>query len=231
MERPALEKGALNQQSLANKLVLIAVNPYVVHAYWDVDQRTVPAGKAPAALRFHDLEPGQPESCFDVPVELGAGNWYVHLWSPARTYRAELGFKTVTGEFAALADSNIVQTPRAWPIAEINEVFVRIGEETPVPALAESRASAEPSPRADIVALAQQATVAFEAVQNGDPLSGREVEPAFGPPEIGPVELPRFVSRATAAGPPAPVPGPVCADLTAQSELRFQAGLSSGCNR
>jgi len=112
-------------------LVLLPVNPFLVHAYW-----VIPAGpphgekespwRLPAAqeavLRFHDVTPGpaaqrHPEGFFDVGIDPAPGNWYVHLWSPDKTYIAELGFRDGTGCFHPLLRSNRVSTPRAWPLS------------------------------------------------------------------------------------------------------------------
>lgn len=98
------------------KVTLAVVDPYLVHAWWDIDTTRLPPDTISAALRFHDLS-GAPSAVFDVDVDLRARNWYVHLWNPARSYYAELGIKTAGGEFRSLAASNKVRTPRAWPAA------------------------------------------------------------------------------------------------------------------
>jgi len=97
-------------------VTLLAVNSYLVHAYWDVDPAALPAPNPLATLRFHDLAQGSPQGSFDVAVDLDARNWYVHLWSPAQAYYAELGWNE-EGEFHSLAKSNPVETPRAWPVS------------------------------------------------------------------------------------------------------------------
>ena len=100
-----------------SRVTLLAVNSYLVHAYWDVDRDALPAPNPPATLRFHDVTHGSSPSSFDVTVDLDARNWYVHLWSPAQAYYAELGWNE-GGEFHSLAKSNPVETPRAWPVSE-----------------------------------------------------------------------------------------------------------------
>jgi hypothetical protein len=100
-----------------SKVALIAVNPYLVHAYWDVDTSRLPPGTKCAVLRFHDVSEAAPGPPFDVDIDLRAPNWYVHLWSPAKSYYAALAVKTERGEFIPLATSNRVETPRAWPAA------------------------------------------------------------------------------------------------------------------
>lgn len=96
----------------------MVVNPYLVHAYWDVDLTRLPATTSSAALRFHDVsQPFAPDT-FDVEVDLRARNWYVDLWGPARSYYAELGTKTAAGDFTPIVRSNSLETPRAWPMAD-----------------------------------------------------------------------------------------------------------------
>jgi hypothetical protein len=101
------------------KVTLLAVDPYLVHAYWDFDLAKLPPDTTAAILRFYDEE-----THFDVDVDLRTRNWYVPLWSPAKTYYADLGAITAAGEFIPLVRSNTVQTPRAWPLAEVGHRFV-----------------------------------------------------------------------------------------------------------
>jgi hypothetical protein len=69
-------------------------------------------------LRFYDVtyidfDGTNAHSSFDQPVDLAAGNWYVHLWSCEKTYCADIGARTSTGRFEPACRSNFVHTPRA----------------------------------------------------------------------------------------------------------------------
>jgi len=110
------------------KLTLLAVDPYLVHVYWDFDLAKLPPDTAAALLRFYDES-----THFDVDVDLRTRNWYVPLWSPAKTYYADLGAFTTAGEFIPLVRSNTVQTPRAWPVAEMEHRFVAGAAASPQP--------------------------------------------------------------------------------------------------
>jgi len=101
------------------KVTLLAVDPYLVHVYWDFDLAKLPPDTTAAVLRFYDAA-----THFDVDVDLRTRNWYVPLWSPAKTYYADLGAITAAGEFIPLVRSNTIQTPRGWPVAEVEHRFV-----------------------------------------------------------------------------------------------------------
>ena len=101
------------------KVTLLAVDPYLVYVYWDFDLAELPPDTTAAILRFYDAA-----THFDVDVDLRTRNWYVPLWSPAKTYYADLGAITAAGEFIPLVRSNTIQTPRGWPVAEKDRPFV-----------------------------------------------------------------------------------------------------------
>ena len=100
-------------------VTLLAVDPYLLHVCWDFDLAKLPPDTAAAVLRFHDGA-----IHFDVDVDLRTRNWYVPLWSPAKTYYADLGAIATTGKFIPLLRSNTIQTSRAWPAAEVEHRFV-----------------------------------------------------------------------------------------------------------
>jgi hypothetical protein len=100
-------------------VTLLAVDPYLLHVYWDFDLAKLPPDTTAAVLRFYDGA-----IHFDVDVDLRTRNWYVPLWSPAKTYYADLGAITTTGKFIPLLRSNTMQTSRAWPVAEVEHRFV-----------------------------------------------------------------------------------------------------------
>ena len=99
------------------RVTLLVIDPYLVHAYWEVDPATIPESSH-AVLRVYDTTGGA-SSYFDAPVSLPAKNWYIHLWTPERCYSAELGLIEEGGGFTPLARSNTIQTPRAWPVSAV----------------------------------------------------------------------------------------------------------------
>ncbi len=104
------------------RLTLLDVDPFHIHAAWELTPRTRAAAEKNLSvratafvwvLRFHDERDGQ---TFDVPVNPDAGSWYVELWAADKTYHAELGPCSVSGDFVAVCRSNSVTTPPAAPV-------------------------------------------------------------------------------------------------------------------
>ena len=100
------------------RVTLLVIDPYLVHAYWDLDPATLPE-TSPAVLRVYDTT-GETATYFDVPLSLPARNWYIHLFTPERSYYAELGLSEESGGFTPWARSNTIHTPRAWPAAVLS---------------------------------------------------------------------------------------------------------------
>jgi hypothetical protein len=131
-------------------LTLLAVDPYLVHAYWDFDPAKLPPGTTAAALRFYDAA-----SHFDVDIDVRTRSWYVPLWAPARTYYADLG-AIAAGEFIPLLRSNTIQTPRAWPVAEVEHRFAAGAGASP---RSEEQAARQPPPPGPEHAVAREIRV------------------------------------------------------------------------
>jgi hypothetical protein len=117
-----------------SRLTLMEIDPWRVHAYWNVAEADAAAARAslPAAgrdavlvLRFTDLTPGTsdlapPHPRFDVEVQQLRNNWYIGLWRDAKHYSAEIGLRAPDGTFVGLVRSNEVVTPRAGPSPEVD---------------------------------------------------------------------------------------------------------------
>jgi hypothetical protein len=124
-----LDEGELPESYARTRLVMLVVDPLLVHAYWEVlpnhlseAKRRLDGDSNPAqtVLRFHETRAAGevPEpNWFDVEVDLSARNWYTPLSSPNKGYYVDLGLKSGNG-FVALARSNSIYTPRGWPEEE-----------------------------------------------------------------------------------------------------------------
>ena len=124
-------------------VVLLPVDPYLVHAYWEVAAGGLEEAesllgndrvRARPVLRFYDVtgilvEGTSPHAVFDIDVDLKARNWYVHLSSSGRAYRVELGYATVQGRFLAMAQSNVAHTPPARPSNKEEELYMRVAKD------------------------------------------------------------------------------------------------------
>jgi len=185
------------------KVVLLPVNPYLVHVYWGIAPRDAdvlervfgrPGPGAQPVLRFYDisqaiLDATNAPSQFDVEIDLQAGNWYVHLENPAKSYCIDLGLRTAGGGFHRLAQSNVAETARAWPSDKVDESYLLVtGDYSQVEkvAAAVERGEARKAPA--------------EALEVGAP--ARTEENKTGPTEGG---ISRPVAAAVSAGEVAPV--------------------------
>jgi hypothetical protein len=265
---PDVEEGELPESYGRTRLVMLAASPYRVHAYWEVTpdalaeaQRKLEdqSGPASAVLRFHEAASangagGGSAGWFDIEVDLQARNWYVQLWSADRTYRVDLGLRAGGGRFVKLAGSNPVSTPRAWPKAELEEHFVRVGAEPqfaeavappafvkPVrpkpeirlaPAAVERPAAAPPREEMEAPAetfLPAQADALATLERKLTELYALRESPVEPPRTVEPpgtVEPPRTVEPPAGAVSPEHFVAPL-ADLTEIAEQKFLPGVSS----
>jgi len=113
------------------RLVLMEIEPFWVHAYWEVtpDDQTRAARQTgtigPAGqwvLRFYDLgcSDASDPSChgfFELPVDLNAGSWYINLWEGNKSYCAVLGAVAPSAAFIPVCRSNVIMVPPSAPPA------------------------------------------------------------------------------------------------------------------
>jgi len=136
----ASEPGDLLDSYGETRAVLLPVEPYLLHVYWEVtsvelekakDQLGDEYGRSQAILRCYDVtniifEGTNAHSSFDVHIDLKAKNRYVNLWSPEKSYFVELGFKTEGGRFFPIARSNIAEIPPGWPAPKTDEYYMLV---------------------------------------------------------------------------------------------------------
>ncbi len=160
---PWMEPGELPETYGRTKVVAMVVSPYLVHVYWDLSAKDQKQS-GPACLRFHDANAG---GSFDVNVDLAARNWYVHLWSPEKRYSVELGLQHADS-FQPLARSNPIETPRAWPVAEIARISDTPVQAPPLPTAQVAPPPFQPAP----VLLAATAASATPPAPKSETLEG-----------------------------------------------------------
>ena len=128
------------------RLVLLPVDPYFIHAYWEV----APEQLKEATLRFYR---SKPVDYFDVPVDLQSRKCYVHLWRPEESLYADLLLKRNDGTLVSLVRSRVIHMPPAQPKVSIEQHFMRVepaerrAEIVPPP----PQAAAKPIDAAEIV--------------------------------------------------------------------------------
>lgn len=201
-----------------SRVRLLPVDPYLVHAYWelvDEDLETLRSqlgsggAEAKPVLRFYDItyilfDGNNAHGFFDVEIDLGARNWYVHLWSPEKSYCADLGLKTPEGRFLPLLRSNVAQTPPAWPAIREEERYMHVGPENRVEKMGEEQI---------LTGEAQGKTKT-----RGEPGRPEETGASPGENELNPAV-------------PSPGRGVRTFDLTQLSEQHFSGGISSWPSR
>jgi len=168
------------------RVVLLAVDPRLIHAYWVMSPDSLAEinrmlakdyERAQVALRFHDMaytafHGSNEHGFFDVPIDLRAKNWYLHLPSPEKSYCADLGLRTEDGRFLSLARSNLAETPRASPSGrkEVSYTLIQGIYE-----------------RVEQAALARSSIVGRQIIQDGNTGSlevSAEVKPRIEPTEL-----------------------------------------------
>src|SRR5215471_9262604 len=118
------------------RLVLLVVDPYLIHAYWEIAPKKRREAKEPkgsqGVLRFYKGGEAATEAApdwFDIEVDVKSGSWYVRLWGPEESLYADLGLKKSDGTFVPLVRSQVVHMPRTRPAATIDQRFMRVEAE------------------------------------------------------------------------------------------------------
>ena len=134
------EPGDLPDSYGETRVVLLSVEPYLIHVYWEVAFVELEKakhrlgdeyGRSRAVLRCHDVtniifDGTNTHGSFDVDIDLKAKNWYVSLQSPEKSYFVELGFRTEDGRFHPIARSNIAETPPDRPAPKSDEYYMLV---------------------------------------------------------------------------------------------------------
>jgi hypothetical protein len=241
----------------------MTVDPYLVHAYWEVtdaDLQQVKSNIGPLftgarpILRIYDItcvdfDGTNAHRFFDIEIDLRTRNWYIHLWTPEKTYCADLGFTAQGVRFFPVVRSNTFHVPRSEPSPRfevtlwgpIREKGEQAGAE---PGRREVEATtrqesgsifhARPAPVPPVAAevIESDAEVRRVAGWNApSPSAASTGHAPFYACDIGFVpEQPAYSGEATSsemAGEAAPDTAPERRDLTMECERRFVPGLSS----
>ena len=110
-------------------LVLQVRDPWWIHSYWELKDRTLERlrrelkddfAKAKRVLRVYDISfidfnGSNAHRFFDILLNDHADNWYIDTGSPGRSWCADLGLLLADGRFITILRSNTVQTPLDGP--------------------------------------------------------------------------------------------------------------------
>ena len=97
-------------------ITLMPRDPYWMFSYWEVRPEALRVDFSHAVIRVFEFHDGHTNGsgerlAFEMGVALEAGNWYISVADPGRSWFVELGLKTRDGGFILLARSNRVRLP------------------------------------------------------------------------------------------------------------------------
>jgi hypothetical protein len=121
-----------------DRLVVMVRDPYWLHAYWELAQRSIDRAQAAMGQRWHGARPvlrilrchGDASAAHerDIAIHGGVSNWYVDVQDPPADYRLEIGYLAEDGFFYCLARSNEVSTPPAGTSDAVDENWTAVAE-------------------------------------------------------------------------------------------------------
>jgi uncharacterized protein len=130
-----------------DKIALMVRDPRWLHTYWEVTQQTIDRLQQQLGNSFHgaklvvrvydvtniNFNGKNAHRFFDIEVGFHANSWYIDSQGPGRSLCVEVGLLLQSGEFIAIARSNVVHTPlegaswmtdEEWMVPE--EMFARL---------------------------------------------------------------------------------------------------------
>lgn len=127
--KPAYEDlGRLPEAYGTRRLFLVARDPYILFAYWDLspDQYKEAAGRAHDGKIFLEVYVDGGDRVAQIHVWESHKNWYLQLNRPSTSFFAQLGYYRQDGRFEVLARSASVITPRDTLSPNVEAKFVTI---------------------------------------------------------------------------------------------------------
>ena len=122
----------------ADKLIVMVRDPYWLHAYWELAQRSVDRAQAAMGQLWHTAEPvlrllhvtegNTLRHSRDIPIHGGVNHWYVDVEEPPSDFRMEIGYLAADNTFYNLARSNSVSTPPAGTSDKIDGNWSDVAE-------------------------------------------------------------------------------------------------------
>jgi len=122
------------------KIAIMARDPYIAHAYWEMTPARIEREKAwfgwdsRLCVRIYDVTGVQFNGrnalgYYDQEVYERIGNWYFDLGRPTHSFCADIGLRSPEGKFLTLARSNYITMPRDGVTDVIDEEWMMVDEE------------------------------------------------------------------------------------------------------
>jgi hypothetical protein len=121
-----------------DRLVVMVRDPYWLHAYWELAQRSVERAQSALGQHWHTTMPvlrvfqisndGSAVLHREIVIHGGVNHWYVDVQNPPQKFRMEIGYLTAAGQFFSLARSNVVTTPPAGTSDSVDENWADIDQ-------------------------------------------------------------------------------------------------------
>ncbi len=122
-----------------DRLVVMVRDPYWLHAFWELSDRSIKRAQAAMGQRWHGAQPtlrlhkmeeaGATTFVKDVTIHGGVSNWYVDVQDPPCEFRMEIGYLSTDNFFYCLARSNTVKTPPAGTSDAIDDNWADVAEQ------------------------------------------------------------------------------------------------------
>ena len=122
-----------------DRLVVMVRDPYWLHAFWELSDRSIERAQAAMGQRWHAAQPtlrllkmeeaGASTFVRDITIHGGVCNWYVDVQDPPCEFRMEIGYLSADHSFYCLARSNTVKTPPAGTSDAIDDNWADVAEQ------------------------------------------------------------------------------------------------------
>ncbi|MEM8947049.1 MAG: DUF4912 domain-containing protein [Planctomycetota bacterium] len=122
-----------------DRLVVMVRDPYWLHAFWELSQRSVDRAQAAMGQHWHTAKPvlrlftiqeaGSSTLERDIVIHGGVSNWYIDVQNPPCEFRMEIGYLSENDSFYCLARSNTVQTPPAGTSDAVDDNWKHVAEQ------------------------------------------------------------------------------------------------------
>lgn len=122
-----------------DRLIVMVRGPYWLHAYWELNPRSIERAQAALGRHWHGAQPtlrlyqmasdGAAVYQRDIKIHGGVCNWYIDVQDPPQDYRVEIGYLAEGGTFHCLARSNQVSTPPADTSDVLDDNWTDVAEQ------------------------------------------------------------------------------------------------------